>query len=263
MRAEPSAGPDRPTRVGVLGAHGRMGTLICGALEEAPDLTLVAALGRGEEREPLRAAQVVVDVTRPEAVLGNVAWCLAAGLCIVVGTSGVGPRQLDELTRLLATCPVPAEQSVLVVPNFALGAVLAERMAAQAAPYFASVELVETHHAGKVDAPSGTARRTAERLAAVRSAAGLGPPPEATQPEVSLPGARGAAVAGIPVHALRLSGAVAHQEVYFSGPGEVLTISHDVLDRRSYLPGVLLAVRAARGRPGLTVGLEALLEAPL
>ncbi len=242
--------------VGVLGARGRMGAEVVRAVGAAPDLELVAAVDVGEPRDPLRAAQVVVDFTRPDAVLANVRWCLAAGLSCVVGTTGLDERGLSVLRDELQGRP---SQGVVVAPNFGIGAVLLMRLAALAAPHFEAVEIVELHHPDKVDAPSGTARRTAELVAAARRAAGLDPAgPDATTD--ALPGARGARVAGIPVHSVRVTGLVAHQEVLLGGPGETLTIRHDSYDRASFMPGVLLAVRAVLGRPGLTVGLDALLE---
>jgi 4-hydroxy-tetrahydrodipicolinate reductase len=244
-----------PIRVGVLGAAGRMGSEVCRAVEEAPDLELVARIGDGDEREPLRGAGVVVDFTAPDAVMDNLRWCVSAGLSVVVGTTGFDRDRLATLREWLSAAP---SVSVLVAPNFGIGAVLMMRFAAAGARYFESVEIVELHHPGKADAPSGTARRTAELVAAARREAGVGPAPDATSS--SLAGARGAAVDGVPVHAVRLAGMVAHQEVLLGGHGEVLTIRHDSLDRSSFMPGVLLGVRRVRDRPGLTVGLESLLD---
>ncbi|MGF7234593.1 MAG: 4-hydroxy-tetrahydrodipicolinate reductase [Frankia sp.] len=244
--------------VGVLGARGRMGATVCAAVEGASDLKLVAALDVGDDREALRAADVVVDFTRPDAVLDNLRWCIGAGRHVVVGTTGFDDERLGLVRAWLAEAP---GVGVLVAPNFGVGAVLMTRFAEQAARFFESVEIVELHHAGKADAPSGTARRTAELVAAARERAGQpASGPDATVGASSLDGARGASVAGVPVHSVRLAGLVAHQEVLFGGTGETLTLRHDSLDRTSFMPGVLLGVRSVADRPGLTVGLEALLN---
>jgi 4-hydroxy-tetrahydrodipicolinate reductase len=244
------------TRVAVLGARGRMGTAACAALEAAAGLEVVARVDLGDDIAGLGAAgtEVAVDFTRPDAVLDNVAWCVQHGVHAVVGTSGFTDERLAVVRDLLADRP---EVGVLVVPNFSIGAVLAMRFAQQAAPYFESVEVVEMHHPDKVDAPSGTARRTAELIAAARADAGLGPVPDATSDDPA--GARGARVDGIAVHAVRLRGLTASQEVVLGGAGETLTVRHDSHDRASFMPGVLAAVRAVSGRPGLTVGLDAVL----
>lgn len=240
--------------VGVLGARGRMGAEVCRAVEAAADLHLLAAVDADEDREPLRAAEVVVDFTTPDAVMANVAWCLAAGLSVVVGTTGFTADRLDQVRSWLADAP---GAGVLIAPNFSVGAVLMMRFAAAAAAHYESVEIVELHHPNKVDAPSGTARLTAELVAQARHGAGLPDSPDATS--IVLPGARGADVEGVRVHAVRLAGLVAHQEVLLGGHGETLAIRHDSLDRASFMPGVLLAVRALLQRPGLTVGIEQLL----
>jgi 4-hydroxy-tetrahydrodipicolinate reductase len=237
--------------VGVLGARGRMGAEVCRAVEAAADLSLVAAVDVGDDREPLRAADVVVDFTAPSAVMDNLRWCIAAGLHCVVGTTGFTDERLAELRALLAAAP---SVGVLIAPNFGIAAVLMMRFAAQAAPYFDSVEIVELHHPNKIDAPSGTARRTAELIAEARQGR---PSPDATTEE--LDGARGADVSGVRVHAVRLAGLVAHQEVMLGGDGETLTIRHDSLSRESFMPGVLLAVRGVASRPGLIVGIDDLL----
>jgi 4-hydroxy-tetrahydrodipicolinate reductase len=228
-----------------------MGLEVCRAVEAADDLSLIAAIDVDDEREPLRGADVVVDFTAPSAVMDNLRWCIGAGLHCVVGTSGFDEARLDELRGLLADNP---SVGVIIAPNFGIAAVLMMRFAAQAAPYFDSVEIVELHHPNKVDAPSGTARRTAELIAEAR--AGKASPDATTQ---SLDGARGADVDGVRVHAIRLAGLVAHQEVLLGGHGETLTIRHDSLARESFMPGVLLAARAVASRPGLTVGIEDLL----
>jgi 4-hydroxy-tetrahydrodipicolinate reductase len=244
------------TRVGVLGAQGRMGSEVCRAVDGADDLELVAAVDAGEDREPLRAAEVVVDFTTPDAVLDNVHWCIDAGLHTVVGTTGFDDERLATVRGWLGESP---SVGVLVAPNFGIGAVLLMKFAAEAARWFESVEIVELHHPRKADAPSGTARRTAEMIAAARRDAGLDPSgPDATTS--ALDGARGASVSGVPVHAVRLAGLVAHQEVLLGGTGETLTLRHDSLDRVSFMPGVVQAVRRIADRPGLTVGLEELLD---
>ncbi len=228
-----------------------MGSEVCRAVESADDVELVAAVDVGDDREPLRGADVVVDFTAPGAVMDNVRWCLEAGLHVVVGTTGFDDDRLVTVRGWLADQP---DRGVLVAPNFGIAAVLMMRFAAVAAPYFDSVEIVELHHPDKVDAPSGTARRTAELVARARAGRGS---PDATEQE--LPGARGAAVDGVRVHAVRLSGLVAHQEVLLGGHGETLTIRHDSLSRESFMPGVLSGVRWVVDHPGLTVGLEAAL----
>jgi 4-hydroxy-tetrahydrodipicolinate reductase len=242
--------------VGVIGSRGRMGATVCQAIEAADDLALVAAVDAGDDRSALTKAEVVVDFTHPGVVMDNLRWCVENGLHAVVGTTGFDEARLAQLRGWLAAKP---GVGVLVAPNFGIAAVLMMRFAAQAARFFDSVEIVELHHPNKADAPSGTARRTAELVAEARRAAGLDPKgPDATS--TSLDGARGASVDGVPVHAVRLAGLVAHQEVLLGGSGEILTIRHDSLDRTSFMPGVLLAVRQIPARPGLTVGLDPLLD---
>jgi 4-hydroxy-tetrahydrodipicolinate reductase len=240
-------------RVAVLGAAGRMGGEACRAVESADDLDLVARLDVDDSLDELTrsGAEVVVDFTQPDAVMGNLERCISDGLHAVVGTTGFDEERLSTVRRWLEAAP---EIGVLVAPNFSVGAVLMMRFAEQAAAHFESVEVVELHHPDKVDAPSGTARRTAERIAQARTAAGLGAQPDATS--TGLDGARGAVVDGVPVHSVRLRGLVAHQEVLLGGPGELLTIRHDSLDRTGFMPGVLLGVRGVATHPGLTVGLE-------
>ncbi|HWC35636.1 MAG TPA: 4-hydroxy-tetrahydrodipicolinate reductase [Mycobacteriales bacterium] len=238
-------------KVGVLGAKGRMGAEVCRAVEAADDLELVAAIDVGEDRDALSGAEVVVDFTTPGAVMDNLRWCVEHGLHTVVGTTGFDSARLAEVETLVAASP---GVGVIVAPNFGIGAVLMMRFAAAAAPHFESVEIIELHHPNKVDAPSGTARRTAEMIAQARR--GEGSPDATTE---SLAGARGAEVDNVHIHAVRLAGLVAHQEVLLGGHGETLTIRHDSLTRESFMPGVLLAVRGVVARPGLTVGLESLL----
>jgi 4-hydroxy-tetrahydrodipicolinate reductase len=234
--------------VGVLGARGRMGSEVCRAVEAADDMHLAAAVDADEDREPLRAAQVVVDFTTPDVVMDNLRWCVEAGLHAVVGTTGFDADRLNAVSSWLGEV---SRTGVLVAPNFGIAAVLMMRFAAVAAPHFDSVEIVELHHPNKVDAPSGTARRTAELVAAAR---GGKPSPDATTQ--SLEGARGADVDGVHIHAVRLAGLVAHQEVLLGGHGETLTLRHDSLSRESFMPGVLLGVRWILDHPGLTVGLD-------
>jgi 4-hydroxy-tetrahydrodipicolinate reductase len=245
-----------PIRVGVLGARGRMGAEVCRAVEAADDMSLVAGIDLGDRMLDLAdaGAEVVVDFTHPDAVLDNIRFCVDHDTRCVVGTSGFDTAKLDTVRQWLEPKP---SLGVLIAPNFALGAVLSMRFAELAARYYPSVEIIELHHAGKADAPSGTAAHTARLVAAARSTAGLGPPPDATTSEVD--GARGAVVDDVRVHSVRLAGLVAHQEVLFGGEGETLTIRHDSLDRKSFMPGVLLAIREIGDRPGLTVGLQHLL----
>ena len=235
-----------------MGAAGRMGRTVCDAVEAAPDTELVARIDVGDDpMEAVRAGgQVVVDFSVPDSAPGNVAFCLENGLHCVVGTTGWNEDRLAAVRTQLAARP---DLGVLIAPNFALGAVLAMRFAELAAPHFESAEVIELHHPDKVDAPSGTARHTADGITAARRAAGLGASPDATTQ--ALDGARGAQVGDVRVHAVRLRGLVAHEEILFGGPGEMLTLRHDSFDRVSFMPGVLLGVRQVAAHPGLTVGL--------
>jgi 4-hydroxy-tetrahydrodipicolinate reductase len=242
-------------KVGVLGAKGRMGTQVCSTVESAGDLVLTGQVDVGDSLDQLAGADVVVDFTHPGAVMDNLRWCIERGIASVVGTSGFDDIRLGEVAGWLAGQPAAR---VLIVPNFSVGAVLMMRFAELAAPFFESAEVIELHHAGKVDAPSGTASRTASMISVARSAAGSGLMPDATVTAVD--GARGAQVDGVHVHSVRLAGLLAHQEVLLGGHGEILTIRHDSLDRASFMPGVLLAVRGIAGLPpGLTVGLDGML----
>lgn len=233
-----------------------MGRQVCQAVEEAEGLTLAAQLDVGDDVSALTSqdVDVAVDFTTPDAVMGNLQHCIAAGIHTVVGTTGLNADRLGTVQQLLAEQP---GVGCVVAPNFGIGAVLMMRFAQLAAPWFESVEIVELHHPDKADAPSGTAGRTAELIAQARAEAGVGQSPDATAS--SLPGARGADVDGVAVHSVRLRGLIAHQEVLFGQVGETLTIRHDSFDRASFMPGVVLAVREVSGRPGLTVGLEHLL----
>jgi 4-hydroxy-tetrahydrodipicolinate reductase len=242
-------------KVGVLGAKGRMGSQVSSAVAAAPDTELVAQVDVGDSLDALTDADVVVDFTHPGAVMDNLHWCIDHGIATAVGTSGFDETRLGQVQAWLAG--QPAARS-LIVPNFSVGAVLMMRFAELAAPFFESAEVIELHHAGKVDAPSGTAGRTASMISAARSAAGAAPMPDATV--TAADGARGAEVDGVHVHSVRLAGLLAHQEVLLGGHGEVLTIRHDSLDRASFMPGVLMAVRGIGTLPpGLTVGLDSLL----
>lgn len=243
--------------VGVVGAAGRMGSEVVRAVEASADLHLAAAIDIADPLSRLVSAgvQVAVDFTTPEAVMGTLRHCIEQGIHVVAGTTGFDEGRLDEVRSLLAAHP---GVGVVIAPNFALGAVLLMRFAREAAPYFESVEIVEMHHPDKLDAPSGTAMHTAAVIAEARRASGAAPSPDAT--DRSVEGARGADVAGVRVHSVRVRGHVAHEEVLLGNPGEVLTLRHDSLDRMSFMPGVLLAVRAVGSRTGLTVGLEPLLD---
>jgi len=230
-----------------------MGATVCTAIGEASGLELVARLDAGDDLASLAgsAVDVAVDFTVPSATEANVHALIDAGIHAVVRTTGWDEESLARVREHLRAAP---SLGVLIAPNFAIGAVLAMAFAAKAAPWFESAEVVELHHPDKVDAPSGTAARTASLIGEAREAAGLGPVPDATTHDPD--GARGARVNGIPVHSVRLRGLVAHQEVLLGAAGEMLTIRHDSFDRVSFMPGVLAAVRAVADHPGVTVGLE-------
>ncbi|UYP20978.1 4-hydroxy-tetrahydrodipicolinate reductase [Rhodococcus sp. Z13] len=244
-------------RVGVLGAKGKVGQAICAAVEAAADLELVATVDKDDSLETLVTAgtQVVVDFTHPDVVMDNLKFVVENGIHAVVGTTGFDDARLDTVRSWLAERP---EVGVLIAPNFAIGAVLSMKFAQAAARYFDSVEVIELHHPNKADAPSGTAYRTAQLIAKARAEAGVGRSPDATSTE--LEGARGADVDGVRVHSVRLAGLVAHQEVLLGTQGETLTIRHDSIDRSSFAPGVLLGVREIGSRPGLTIGIDPLLD---
>lgn len=244
-------------RVAVVGAAGRMGSQACQAVSQDPGMELVARIDSADPLSTLsdNGAGVVVDLTRPDVVMDTVRYCIAHGIHCVVGTSGIDADRQDEIARLLGDRP---DVGVIVVPNFAIGAVLAIRFARQAARYFGGVEVIELHHAGKADAPSGTAAATARGIGQARIAAASPAMPDNTTHDPD--GARGAVVDGVHVHSVRLPGLVAHQEVLLGGEGELLTIRHDSFHRSSFMPGVLLALREATRRPGLTLGLEPLLD---
>lgn len=242
----------------VAGAAGRMGAAVCQAIEEASDLRLVAAIDVADPRERLLAsgARVVVDFTTPDAVMDNLDFYVRSGLNAVVGTTGFTEDRLDQVRVWLSRT---TGVGVVIAPNFSVGAVLLMRFAREASRFFESAEIIELHHPDKLDAPSGTARHTAHMMSMARRGEAMSDMPDATVQ--ALPGARGAVVEGIPVHSVRLRGLVAHEEVLLGNPGEILTLRHDSVDRSSFMPGVLLSVRKVVDRPGLTVGLESLLDA--
>ncbi|MHB1485931.1 MAG: 4-hydroxy-tetrahydrodipicolinate reductase [Acidimicrobiales bacterium] len=265
-------------RVGVFGAGGRMGATVCAAVAAAPDLELVAAVdprmagldlrqvtgveGTGLQVAPsaqamaLAGAQVAVDFTQAEAAKANLAWCAANKVHAVCGTTGLESPEVDRLRLAFEAGGV----NCILAANFAIGAVLMMRFAEMAAAYMDTVEIIELHHDAKIDAPSGTALRTAQRVDAARAAAGAGPwGPDPTRSEV-LEGARGGqSDGGVRIHSVRLRGLVAHQEVLMGTAGQSLTIRHDSYDRTSFMPGVLLAVRGVADQPGLSIGLDAVL----
>ena len=261
-------------RTGVLGAAGRMGRLVSGAVADDPDLELVAAVDPSHAGQRLgetigrpdvdivisdrldvledAAAEVAVDFTQPTSVMENVRWTLERGMHLVVGTTGVGPEQLAEIEETLEARG--HHSNVIVAPNFSVGAALLQRFAEQAARFFPAAEVIELHHEAKADAPSGTSLATAQRMSSARPVEWRGPSAE------SIPGARGAEEDGIRIHSVRLPGLVAHQEVIFGDLGQTLTIRHDSLDRTSFMPGVVMAIKAVLHRPGLTIGVEPLLS---
>ena len=243
-------------KVGVLGARGRMGSEVVKAVNEASDLELVAALDLGDSLDALvsNGAQVVVDFTTPDSVMANLEFLISQNINAVIGTTGFDDARITKIKSLLAS----SKSGVLIAPNFAIGAVLMMEFATKAAKYFESAEIIELHHPNKVDAPSGTAARTADLMSKARKEAGLAPMPDATTS--SLDGARGATVGDIPVHSVRVRGLVAHQEVLLGGIGETLSIRHDSIDRVGFMPGVLLGVRQVITHPGLTFGLENFME---
>ena len=239
-------------KVAVIGARGRMGSEVVKAVNEAKDLELVAQLDLGDSLDALLAsgAVVAVDFTTPDSVMANLEFLISHNINAVVGTTGFDDARIAKIKSLLAS----SKSGVLIAPNFAIGAVLMMEFATKAAKYFESAEIIELHHPNKVDAPSGTAARTAELMSASRKEAGLPAMPDATT--TSLAGARGATVGDIPVHSVRVRGLVAHQEVLLGGIGETLSIRHDSIDRVGFMPGVLLGVRKVVTHPGLTFGLE-------
>lgn len=240
-------------KVGVLGAQGRVGKAIVEGVHAEDDLELVAEISRGDDLQHLvdNHAEVIVDFTQPDSVMGNLEFCIANGIHCVVGTTGFDKERLDQVEQWTRQ---EGAGNVLIAPNFAISAVMTMVLAKQAAKFFETAEVVEFHHPTKLDAPSGTAIQTAEAIAQARRDAELGEMPDAT--EKSLEGARGANVDGIPVHAVRTRGMVAHEEVIFGAQGQSLTIRQDSYDRSSFTPGVLVGVREIAQHPGLVVGLD-------
>lgn len=244
------------TRVAVLGAKGRMGSESVRAINAAEGLEVVAEIDLGDSLDLIASsgAEVALDFTQPHTALDNVAWCVEHGVHVVVGTSGFDDSRIDAVRQMLGDAP---SVGTLIVPNFSIGAILMMKFAAAAAPFFESVEVIEMHHPDKIDAPSGTAVRTAELIAAARQAAGSAAIPDATTTDPD--GARGAKVSDVPIHSVRARGYVASQEVLLGSEGESFSIRHDSHDRVSFMPGVVAAVRAVGDRPGVTVGLDAVL----
>lgn len=243
--------------VGVLGAKGRMGAETVKAISAATDLQLVAQIDLGDSLEQLATsgAQVIVDFTHPEAVMKNLEFAINNGMHVVVGTTGFDDAKLNQVKSWLEKNP---KIGAVIAPNFGLGAVLMMQFAAKAARYFESVEIVELHHPDKADAPSGTASRTADLISEARKSAARPAMPDKTSS--GLQGARGVKVGDVPIHSVRLRGLVAHQEVLLGDQGETLSIRHDSIDRTGFMPGVLLAVREVVKTPGLTFGLEHLMD---
>jgi 4-hydroxy-tetrahydrodipicolinate reductase len=236
-------------KVSVLGAKGRMGSEVVKAINSASDMQLHAAVDIDGSIESVLGSDVVVDFTNPDGVMQNLEFLINRDINVVVGTTGFDAGKLSKVEGWLASHP---NVGVFIAPNFAIGAVLMMEFAKQAAPYFESVEIIEMHHPDKVDAPSGTAARTADLINQARSA--MQKQPDATNSGIQ--GARGAKIGDVPIHSVRLRGLVAHQEVLFGGLGETLTIRHDSLDRVGFMPGVLLGIREIIKKPGLTIGLE-------
>jgi 4-hydroxy-tetrahydrodipicolinate reductase len=244
-------------KVAVLGAKGRMGAETVAAIENASDLTLSSALDLGDSLDQLikTGTEVIVDFTHPDSVMKNLEFAITNGIHVVVGTTGFDDKKLSELKNLLSKNP---KVGALIAPNFGLGAVLMMQFSQKAAQYFESVEIIELHHANKVDAPSGTAIRTAELITDARKQSKKGAMPDASK--TIIPGARGAKVGDVPIHSVRSHGYVAHQEVIFGDAGETLSIRHDSINRAGFMPGVLIGVRNVAKHPGLTVGLENYME---
>ena len=244
-------------KVAVLGAKGRMGAETVAAIESASDLTLSSALDLGDSLDQLvkTGTEVVIDFTHPDSVMKNLEFAINNGIHVVVGTTGFDDKKLSELKNLLSKNP---KVGALIAPNFGLGAVLMMQFSQKAAQYFESVEIIELHHANKVDAPSGTAIRTAELITDARKQSKKGAMPDASK--TIIPGARGAKVGDVPIHSVRSHGYVAHQEVIFGDAGENLSIRHDSINRAGFMPGVLIGVRNVAKHPGLTVGLENYME---
>ena len=243
-------------KVAVLGAAGRVGSAVVAGVEKADDLQLAAEVNSGDSLQVLvdEGVDVIVDFTTPNAVMDNLEFCINNGIHCVVGTTGFDDERYQKARDW---CAANEGVGVLIAPNFAISAVLTMAFARQAAPFFESAEVVEFHHPNKLDAPSGTAVKTAQGIADARKEAGLSDMPDAT--EQALDGSRGANVDGVPVHAVRMQGMVAHEEVIFGTTEQSLTIRQDSYGRESFVPGVLTGVREVANRPGLTIGLDAYL----
>ena len=244
-------------KVAVLGAKGRMGAEAVSAISASSDLTLSASLDLGDSLEELIKSntEIVVDFTNPDSVMKNLEFAVSNGIHVVVGTTGFDDKKLAQLKDLLNKNP---KVGALIAPNFGLGAVLMMQFSQTAAKYFESVEIIELHHANKVDAPSGTAIRTAEMITDSRKLTKKSPMPDSTKS--ALPGSRGSKVGDVPIHSVRSHGYVAHQEVIFGDMGETLTIRHDSINRAGFMPGLLIGIRNVKKYPGLTIGLENYME---
>lgn len=244
-------------KVAVLGSKGRMGAEVVKAVNNASDLELVASIDQNDDFNIVKnsGAQVAVDFTTPDVVMKNIELLISAGISLVVGTTGFSDERINSVKKMLDT---KSGVSARLVPNFSIGAILMMRFARSATKFYDSAEIIEYHHPNKIDAPSGTAIRTAQIIAEERQLNNLSKNPDATASEI--PGARGSKIEGIPVHAVRMQGLVAHQEVVFGSMGETLTIRHDSFDRESFMPGVLLAIRNISKKPGLTIGIDDLIS---
>ena len=244
-------------KVAVLGSKGRMGAEVVKAITNSSDLELVASIDQNDDFNIVKnsGAQVAVDFTTPDVVMKNLELLIESGISPVVGTTGFTEEKIAQLQKML---DAKNGVSLRLVPNFSIGAILMMRFAKAATRFYDSAEIIEYHHPQKVDAPSGTAIRTAQIIAKERKANNLAKNPDATASEI--PGARGSKIDGIPVHAVRMPGLVAHQEVIFGSLGETLTIRHDSFDRESFMPGVLLAIRNIAKKPGLTIGIDDLIS---
>ncbi len=241
------------TKVAVIGATGKMGLLVSQIIDASDDFDLVAQIGSKDQLSGMLGADIAVDVTVPAASQSVVEYAISHGINVLIGTSGWSSDRITALERMIADSPAVG---VIIVPNFSIGSVLATSFSVMAARFFDSIEIVEAHHASKVDSPSGTATRTAELMTIARRELGPVIAPHSDQR------ARGQQVSSIPIHSLRMQGVVARQDVIFGGNGEVLTVSHETLAPSSYETGILLALRAVGTAQGVTVGLDKLIELP-
>lgn len=242
------------TKVSVVGAKGRMGETTVEAIGKDSELSLHCAIDQGDGLDQLSGSDVLVDFTTPEAVMQTLEFAIKNNIHAVVGTTGWNDEKLNRIKELLKT----SKSSIRIVSNFSIGAILMMRFAEEAAKYYESAEIVEIHHPSKKDAPSGTSQSTAKIIATARAKHNLPPQPDSTSTEIA--GARGANVSDIKIHALRVEGAIAHQETIFGSKGELLTIRHDSFDRESFMPGVILAVKNVAKTPGLTLGINDLIN---